>query len=135
MAVRAYAPTKKCFGPDNRVYKPGDGRILYIDEDGPLKKFKGGAGWKEISEAINEGIVDTELSKKVQIKSALMRMKTKDDKQWTAQGLPKVDVVANLCGFGVTRQEIELAWPGYNRTSEQVPLSKVKEEIVLPPAG
>ena len=46
---------------------------------------------------------------------ALGQLRFDDDSQWTADGLPRAEVVGALVGERVTRGEIEEARPGFNR--------------------
>jgi len=49
------------------------------------------------------------------IKAALAQLDPLDDDQWTADGAPKVEVVAGLVGEAVKRQDIINAAPDFNR--------------------
>lgn len=54
----------------------------------------------------------------MEILEVLKLLDPKNDEQWTADGLPKVDVVAELVGSEVTRTQITDALPDFNRASE-----------------
>lgn len=49
------------------------------------------------------------------IKSALEMLDIKDDSHWTTDGLPRLDVVGDLVGIDVTRQDINKIAKGFSR--------------------
>lgn len=51
----------------------------------------------------------------MEIKEALAQLDAFDDDQWTADGLPKLDVVSGMVGERVTRQQVTDAAPQFNR--------------------
>ena len=51
------------------------------------------------------------------IKEAINSLDAADDTHWTAAGLPSTVAVTDLAGEKVTRLQIELAAPGYNRAA------------------
>lgn len=50
-----------------------------------------------------------------QILEALLALDPNNEDHWTADGLPKVDIVSNLVGETVTRQQITQAKPGFSK--------------------
>jgi chromosome segregation ATPase len=52
----------------------------------------------------------------MEIVEALKQLAPENDEQWTSDGLPKVDVVAELTGEDVKRAQITDAWPEFNRS-------------------
>lgn len=55
------------------------------------------------------------------IKEALMNMDALDDDQWTQEGAPKIDVVSEMVGSKVTRQDIIDAAPEFTKDNMVVP--------------
>lgn len=55
------------------------------------------------------------MADKEKIQAALAQLDPLDDDQWTADGAPKVDTVAELVGGAVTRKDIVEAAPHFNR--------------------
>lgn len=51
------------------------------------------------------------------IKEAISSLDHDNDDHWTSTGLPKLDVVQDLAGETVTRQQAEAAAPNYNRAA------------------
>lgn len=51
------------------------------------------------------------------LKQALKTLDPKNDEHWTAGGLPRVDVLEQLTGGSVTRDEIEAAAPDLKRST------------------
>jgi len=63
---------------------------------------------------------------------ALHKLDVNNDNHWTADGLPKVETVKFTCGdLSVTREQIELALPGFNRASATLPSTVVTDEPVI----
>ena len=58
------------------------------------------------------------------IKTVLEQMDHSDDSQWTADGLPKLDIIATILEKKVKRQEVTDALPDFRRVVEVV------EEVV-----
>lgn len=50
-----------------------------------------------------------------QILEALLALDPDNEDHWTADGLPKVDIISNLVGETVTRQQITQAKPGFSK--------------------
>lgn len=48
---------------------------------------------------------------------ALKGLDVSDDNAWTADGLPRVEVVSRLIGEPITRGDLSKAFPGFTRTS------------------
>ena len=65
--------------------------------------------------SLMEGCVDLD-----EVKVAVHMLDPDKQGNWTAQGLPVVSVVSELCGDDVTRADIESACPGYTRTEATV---------------
>lgn len=51
------------------------------------------------------------------IKDALSKLDATNDEHWTADGLPRLDVVGGLAGGQVKRQDVTNARPGFTRES------------------
>ncbi|MHC4977127.1 MAG: hypothetical protein ACYTF7_11065 [Planctomycetota bacterium] len=88
---------------------PGSWRIRALDaprEEAAveLDTFQDTADFSEVSNAI---IV------------ALPQLDVDDDRHWTAEGLPRTDIVSEIAGVRVTRQEIDSAQPGFSREAAQ----------------
>lgn len=49
------------------------------------------------------------------IKEALQKLEPANNEHWTADGLPLLDAVQNICGQAVTRAQVTEAWPGFSR--------------------
>ena len=62
------------------------------------------------------------------IKEALMQMDALDDDQWTTDGAPKLDALAELVGKKVKRQEVVDAAPEFTRENMVVPTDVEPEE-------
>lgn len=65
------------------------------------------------------------------IKSALLSLDKSNAEHWTADGSPRIDVVAALVGVAVKRQEIIDAFPGFTRTSQDEETPESPAEITL----
>ena len=66
------------------------------------------------------------------LKEALMELDALDDDQWTADGAPKLDAVANLVGKKVSRQDVIDAAPEFTRENMVVPEDKDPEPEKVP---
>lgn len=54
------------------------------------------------------------------IKAALEKLDFQADAQWTEDGLPRIDVLKTATGlFGLTREQVNMAWPGFSRAALQ----------------
>lgn len=51
----------------------------------------------------------------MEIKAALASLDTANDQHWTADGLPKLDVLSDMVGEKVSREAATEAWPGFTR--------------------
>ncbi len=69
------------------------------------------------------------------IKEALMSMDALDDDQWTGDGAPKVDVVAEAVGEKVTRQMIVDLAPEFSQTNMVIASEEPPEEEQAKPEG
>lgn len=69
----------------------------------------------------------------MELKEALMELDALDDDQWTADGAPKLDVLAEAIGKKVKRQEVVDAAPEFTRDNMIVPESKPEEDPVPEP--
>ena len=54
------------------------------------------------------------------IVAALGRLDVNDDEHWTANGLPRLDVLTTLSGVRVTRPDIERLHPNFTRASARI---------------
>ncbi|MCP5006170.1 MAG: hypothetical protein GY941_19850 [Planctomycetes bacterium] len=52
--------------------------------------------------------------------AALAQMDTANDEQWTADGKPKLEVVAQILGEPTTRAKIKAAAPDFSRTNPEL---------------
>ena len=50
--------------------------------------------------------------------TALNALDKNDDAYWTAEGLPRLDILKSMIGQPVTREDIANVAPGFSRTSE-----------------
>jgi hypothetical protein len=69
------------------------------------------------------------------IREALAQMDPLDDDQWTSDGAPKVDVVKDLLGDDVTRQQIVDAAPHFNKGNPELDDEPEKPEVQEEDAG
>lgn len=60
----------------------------------------------------------TDAQKDSLIQNVVYNMSADDANNWTSQGLPKVDIVAEEIGMDITRQDIKQAVGDYNRSSK-----------------
>lgn len=68
----------------------------------------------------------------MELKEALMNLDALDDDQWTADGVPKLDILAEVVGKKVKRQEVVDAAPEFTRDNMIVPEDEPKEEDPAP---
>lgn len=68
----------------------------------------------------------------MELKNALMELDALDDDQWTADGAPKLDTLAEMIGKKVKRQEVVDAAPEFTRENMIVPEDKPKEKDPVP---
>lgn len=66
------------------------------------------------------------------IKEALGQLDTMNDEQWTSEGLPKVDVISEMVGSTVTRQQITDAGPKFTRSNTELDEVEGEGEIEKP---
>lgn len=64
----------------------------------------------------------------MEIKEALGQLDTFDDDQWTQEGAPRTDVVGELVGEKVTRQQIIDAAPKFTRSNPVIDGLETKED-------
>lgn len=61
----------------------------------------------------------------MEILNILKGLDPANDEQWTSEGLPQVSAVQKLLGADVSRQQINEAWPNFNRkVAEMQPILK-----------
>ena len=118
-----WVPIKACFGPDNRMYEPGDGRSL------PWKGSPG-VSFKKMKSAIEDGEVSPEEIKDLQVKDALKKLRVDKDDHWTKSGLPAMEAVEKFSGMQLTRDDVTAAWPGFKRDSDMIPFSELKSSFM-----
>jgi hypothetical protein len=64
-----------------------------------------------------------------QIQEALGKLDTKDDSQWTGDGLPQVSVMSELVGHKVTRAQVTSAAPAFTRDNPSVDGEEPEDEL------
>jgi hypothetical protein len=62
------------------------------------------------------------------ISQALKNLDALDDDQWTADGVPKIDVVSEMVGSKVTRQEIINVAPEFSKSNMVIPEKAAAEK-------
>lgn len=62
------------------------------------------------------------------IKPYLAQLDPANGEHWTADGLPRLDVLKGLAGFAVTRDDLNKVAPGFTRKNAEVPGEKPVEQ-------
>lgn len=66
--------------------------------------------------------------------AVLKGLSPKEDDNWTGDGLPRLDVLKTLTGSTVTRDEINAAWAGFSRTTNETTSVEVPVKVPSAPA-
>jgi hypothetical protein len=115
--------TTKCYYNKCR-WTPGDGKILVAAEAPPTFEKLGSTSSETNPEDMS---VD---ERRTAIRAALVKMDKDDEKLWTKdKGLPLVGVVGSMTGFDTDREEVENAFPGFDRDVKT--LGGVKGDVFL----
>ncbi len=117
---------KECF-IGNRLYSPGDGKILTVSDDEEVPMH-----FEELPTSVApEEMGDKAAIRRELIKETMFKMNPDNEEHWTKSGQLSVIALEEVLGFQVTRAEMEAIVPGFKKDLIAYKADRESEENIM----